>query len=80
MAPQTSKRFCQMPRSASRLQNDEFKQWVQSELDGYEMGRMSRNIGGFPALHMANLLVPLAGQLLNAPIPESYIPEQFRDD
>jgi AbiTii len=36
MAPQTSKTLLRKCRVlASRLQNDELKQWVQSELDGY---------------------------------------------
>lgn len=64
---------------ASRLKHDEFKDWVQSELDGYRNGK---ELPDYRMMH-GNCFGHFGGAfgsgLRNAPIPNSCIPEEFRE-
>ena len=63
---------------ASRLQNDDFKQWVQSELDGYREGVDVPEYRRLRCPSYGYFSGPFGRQLKNAPIPESYIPKDLR--
>mgnify|MGYP001601343944 CR=1 FL=1 len=64
---------------ASRLKNDEFKNWVQHELDGYPVDvpvPTYRKVGAQSYGHFAGAF---GSGLRNAPIPFTCIPEQYRE-
>lgn len=65
---------------ASRLKNDEFKQWVQYELDGYYGDTVVlpsyRKTEGSCFGHFSG---PFGSGLRNAPIPDACIPKEFRE-
>lgn len=65
---------------AVRLGNDEFKNWVDSELNGYES---IDNLPEYRILHTishGHFSGPYGSSLKDAPIPPSCLPEEFRDN
>ncbi|MGA2801691.1 MAG: hypothetical protein ABSE97_04890 [Verrucomicrobiota bacterium] len=64
---------------AQRLKNEEFKQWVDYELNGYPS---SQSIPDYRYLKhcicCGNFISPVGHQLSNAQIPMLNIPEKFR--
>lgn len=64
---------------ASRLQNEDFKFWVQSELDGYKNDRLVPDYRKFQGNPYGNFSGFAGRQLKNALIPESCIPKKYRD-
>lgn len=65
---------------ASRLQNDELKSWVQSELDGYANNAIVPEYRIIHCNALGNFSGYFGSGLKNAPIPESCIPEKHRDE
>lgn len=64
---------------AARLKNEQFKIWVQSELDGYPSRSDVPDYRKFHCQCFGHFSGPLGSGLKNAPIPESCIPEQLRE-
>jgi hypothetical protein len=64
---------------AARLQNEEFKVWVQSELDGYRNGAEVPDYRHFHCEAYGHFSGGFGRQLRNAQIPESCIPKDFRE-
>jgi hypothetical protein len=64
---------------AARLQNDEFKNWVQSELDGYRGDIDLPDYRHFRCQAFGHFSGAFGRQLKNAQIPDSCIPEELRD-
>ena len=63
---------------ASRLGNQEFKEWVQSELQGYPG---EAPVPDYRVLHLQSVGTfsgPGGGGMKNAPIPYSNVPEEER--
>ena len=63
---------------AARLKNEQFKQWVQSELDGYSKETEVPDYRKFHCQCFGHLSGPFQSGIRNAPIPEMCIPERFR--
>jgi hypothetical protein len=64
---------------ASRLKNDEFKDWIQSELDGYRNGKELPDYRKMHGHCFGHFSGPFGSGLKNAPIPERNIPDDVRD-
>ncbi|SRR5216683_785005 len=65
---------------ASRLNNDEFRQWVDCELNGYpEDLKALPTYRIVPAIAKGYFSGWAGSALKNAPIPASCLPERFRD-
>jgi hypothetical protein len=62
---------------AARLKNEEFKLWVQSELDGYPSGLEIPAYRKFHCQCQGHFSGPFQSGLRNAPIAESCIPKEF---
>ena len=65
---------------AARLGNEGFKNWVQNELDGYDL---SKDVPKYRIIHFESLghfVGPYGREIKNAPIPPTCIPEEFRDE
>ena len=56
---------------ASRLKNDEFKDWVHCELDGYPKGAKLPEYREFRTFSLGDFGGPFGTGMKNAPIPES---------
>ena len=63
---------------AARLKNEEFRNWVQYELDGYRQGAELPDYREIHCESQGEFFGP-SGILKNAPIPTIQIPEQFRE-
>lgn len=63
---------------AARLKNDEFKNWVQHELDGYPPEAELPEYRKMRAQSFGHFSGPFGSGLRNAPIPIMCIPEKFR--
>lgn len=63
---------------AARLKNEEFKQWVQAELDGYPVKTEVPDYRRFHCQCFGHFSGPFHSGMRNAPIPEMCIPEEFR--
>ncbi|MGD0349375.1 MAG: hypothetical protein ABSB84_03550 [Verrucomicrobiota bacterium] len=64
---------------AARLKNEQFKQWVQSELDGYSSTADVPDYRKFHCQCFGHFSGPFGSGLKNAPIPESCIPAEIRE-
>lgn len=64
---------------AARLKNEEFKNWVQHELDGYPGDAALPDYRKMRTQSFGHFLGSFGSGLKNAPIPLSCIPEQYRD-
>lgn len=64
---------------AARLKNEQFKQWVQSELDGYPSGTEVPDYRKFHCQCFGHFSGPFHSGMRDAPIPEMCIPKEFRD-
>lgn len=64
---------------ASRLKHEDFKKWVQSELDGYPGGEGVPDYREFHLQCFGHFSGPFQSGLRNAPIPESCIPKDLRE-
>jgi hypothetical protein len=64
---------------AARLNNEDFKLWVQSELDGYASGKDVPDYRKFHCQCYGHFSGPFQSGLRNAPIPEMCIPERVRE-
>jgi hypothetical protein len=65
---------------ASVLKNEEFKKWVNNELNGYQDNM--RDIPDYRRLYTQSFgffAGPFGGSLKNAPIPSLSLPEKFRE-
>jgi hypothetical protein len=61
---------------AARLKNEQFKQWVQSELDGYSSTADVPDYRKFHCQCFGHFSGPFGSGLKNAPIPESCIQQK----
>ncbi len=64
---------------AARLKNDEFKNWVQYELDGYPPDAELPEYRTMNAQSFGNFAGAFGSGLQNAPIPMLCIPKKFHD-
>ena len=64
---------------AARLGNEEFKQWVDNELNGYSTDDSLPQYRIFHVDSFGHFLGVLGMQQKNAPIPPSCLPENLRD-
>ena len=64
---------------ASRLQNNEFKQWVQSELDGYRDEIEVPEYRHIQSQAYGHFFGPFGSGLSNMQIPDSCIPKKLRE-
>lgn len=64
---------------AARLKNEQFKNWVQSELDGYPSGAELPDYRKFHCQCFGHFSGPFQSGIKNAPIPEMCIPKEFRE-
>lgn len=64
---------------ASRLQHDDFKNWVTWELDGYSDLSLVPAYRIFECQASGHFSGPLHSEMRNMPIPEATIPEQYRE-
>jgi hypothetical protein len=64
---------------AARLKNEQFKLWVQSELDGYASTADVPDYRKFHCQCFGHFSGPFGSGLKNAPIPETCIPEEIRE-
>lgn len=64
---------------AARLKNDEFKQWVQWELDGYPANSVIPDYRKFHGHCFGHFAGAFQSGMRNAPIPEMNIPEDIRE-
>jgi hypothetical protein len=65
---------------AARLKQEEFKNWVQWELDGYPAGVELPDYRKFHCQCFGHFSGGFGSGLRNAPIPESCIPKDLRDN
>lgn len=63
---------------ATRLKHDEFRNWVQFELDGYPSNAEIPEYRKFHLQCFGHFAGPFQSGLRNAPIPEASIPEPLR--
>jgi hypothetical protein len=64
---------------AARLKNDEFKSWVQHELDGYPDGTPVPDYRVCQCQSQGHFSGPFGSGLRDAPIPTMCIPEKLRE-
>ena len=64
---------------AARLKNEEFKNWVTYELDGYPNETLLPNYRKMSAQSFGHFNGPFGSGLRNAPIPMMCIPKEFRE-
>jgi hypothetical protein len=64
---------------AARLKLEEFRNWVQWELDGYPAGVDLPDYRKFHCQCFGHFSGPFGSGIRNAPIPESLIPKDLRD-
>ena len=64
---------------AARLGNDQFKQWVEYELNGYPSKDVLPKYRILRVHSCGHFAGPFGSGLKNAPIPLMNIPESFRD-
>ena len=64
---------------AARLKNDDFKNWVQHELDGYPDGTPIPGYRVCKCQSLGHFSGPFGSELRNAPIPTLCIPEKWRE-
>jgi hypothetical protein len=64
---------------AARLKNEEFKNWVQHELDGYPPNAPLPDYRKAQVQSYGHFMGPFGSGLRNAPIPLMSIPEEYRE-
>jgi len=64
---------------AARLQNEELKKWVDSELDGYQTRDEVPKYRIIECVAKGNLGGPFGAEMKNITIPSFCLPEKFRD-
>jgi len=64
---------------AARLKNEDFKKWVQHELDGYPSDATLPDYRKLHCQSFGHFAGPFGSGIRNAPIPLMCIPEQFRN-
>ena len=64
---------------AARLKNEEFRQWVENELNGYKNDQKIPDYRKYHGHCIGHFLGPFGSGLRNAPIPQASIPAEIRD-